>query len=1089
MLSRTTIERLCKPVVLRRAQRMVDDGERIFRRACRFDEGETTLSARVDSSSSWDEAHHTMVVIDEENDGVTYYECDCRPSYATDSPCDHVAALLLDFLENPDGYEGYDTRDQLITSRGVLRLIEASEAMPLRTSEAASEPGPATVRLEATLSYEAGFDVRFKIVGSRGTYALKSIGEFVEHVENHEFVSYGKSLAFDHTPRSFSLHARTVVDFLVRAIQNRRAFMRERVVARGVRGTTSGIPQREMHLSAPELWELLALYENEGVLFEDRSALPVGDQTAHRMNIVQADPQINVRIESVEGGFELGGGDERRIVTAGQRVLAWDAKTLYCCSETFARNADLLCALFAGSHDPMLVADADAPRFCSSVLRRLDSFVDVTIPERLECLRPRECELRFYLDYDARRSLVTCDARAAYGDDEVPLLGPAQTDALQREPSGPVRDLHAEARGREVLRHYFAMRDGMAYAQVAGEDLGVIVYEGVTALQEVGTVYAYPAFERLRCTARPRVRVGLSVHSRLLDLEMKLEELPQEELASLLASYRSGRSYHQLSDGSVLRMEDADVSQAGLVAEELELEAQQVGMPLQLPAYRALMLDSLMDDDLKDETFRSYLDGLRTVDMGTIAPPASLEGVLRPYQVEGFRWLSGLAMLGLGGVLADEMGLGKSVQLIAFFLAHAADIRKVGPALIVCPSSLVYNWEAECSKFAPELRVRVIAGTPQERATLRGQANADVFVTSYDLLRRDVEDYERLSLWCVALDEAQYNKNPATQSAQAVKRLVAKNRVALTGTPVENRLSELWSIFDFLMPGLLGSYGHFRERFERPIVEDQSDEVAERLRDALRPFILRRTKRIVAADLPDKIEQLVRTHMGSEQRKLYDAQVQEVRNMVTEQGDSFGSGKFQVLALLTRLRQICCDPSLLYEGYDAGSCKTEAILTLVNRVVDAGEKMLVFSQFTSYLDVLAAELDRLGIGYYTIVGSTPSSRRLELVDAFNHDKTPVFLISLKAGGTGLNLTGATVVVHADPWWNEAAQNQATDRAHRIGQTREVTVYKVIASQTIEERIVELQRTKAELADAVVQGDVSSVSLASLTREDLEDLLR
>lgn len=1089
MLSRTTIERLCKPVVLRRAQRMVEDGERIFRRACRFDEGETTLRARVDSSSSWDEAHHTMVVIDEEADGVTYYECDCRPSYATDSPCDHVAALLLDFMENPGGFEGYDARDQLITSRGVRRLIEASEVMPSRTNEAATEPGPATVRLEATLSYEAGFDVRFKIVGSRGSYALKSISEFVERVEDREFYSYGKSLAFEHAERSFSLQARGVVDFLVRAIQNRCAFMRERVVARGVRSSSPGVPQREMHLSAPELWELLLLYEDEGLLFEDRSASPVGGQTAHRMSIVQADPQMNVRIESVEGGFELGSGEERRIVAVGQRVLAWDAEKLYCCSELFARNADLLCALFTDPYERVAVADVDVPKFCSSVLRRLDACANVTIPERLERLRPRECELRFYLDYDARKSLVTCDARAAYGDDEVPLLGSAQAAASEGESSGLVRDLHAETRGREMLRRYFATRDGMAYAQVAGEDLGVIVYEGVSALQEIGTVFAYPAFERLRCTARPRVRVGLSVHSRLLDLEMSLEELPQEELASLLASYRSGRSYHQLLDGTVLRMEDADLEQAGLVAEELELSAKQIGEPQQLPAYRALMLDSLMDDDLKDETFRSYLDGLRSVDMGAIDPPATFEDVLRPYQVEGFRWLSGLAMLGLGGVLADEMGLGKSVQLIAYLLAHTADIRKTGPALIVCPSSLVYNWEAECAKFAPELRVRVIAGTPQERSALRDKTDADVLVTSYDLLRRDVEDYERLSLWCAALDEAQYIKNPETLSAQSVKRLVAKNRVALTGTPVENRLSELWSIFDFLMPGLLGSYGHFRERFERPIVEDQSGEVAQSLREALRPFILRRTKHAVATDLPEKIEQLVRTHMGSGQRKLYDAQVQEVRNMVTEQGESLGGGKFQVLALLTRLRQICCDPSLLYEEYDEGSCKTEAILTLVDRVMDAGEKMLIFSQFTSYLDILAAELDRLGIGYYTIVGSTPSSRRLELVDAFNHNNTPVFLISLKAGGTGLNLTGATVVVHADPWWNEAAQNQATDRAHRIGQTREVTVYKVIASQTIEERIVELQRTKAELADAVVQGDVSSVSLASLTREDLEDLLR
>ncbi|MEE0026039.1 MAG: DEAD/DEAH box helicase, partial [Atopobiaceae bacterium] len=427
--------------------------------------------------------------------------------------------------------------------------------------------------------------------------------------------------------------------------------------------------------------------------------------------------------------------------------------------------------------------------------------------------------------------------------------------------------------------------------------------------------------------------------------------------------------------------------------------------------------------------------------------------------------------------------------LISFLLARANKAREVGPSLVVCPSSLVYNWLAEFNKFAPQLDVRVIAGTPQERAEVRRQRDADVLITSYDLLRRDVQDYEDARLWCVALDEAQYIKNPATQSARAVKALRARFRVALTGTPVENRLSELWSIFDFLMPGLLGSYDKFRERYERPIVEDEDAQTVGRLREAVRPFILRRAKADVAQDLPEKIEQVVRAHMGTRQRMLYDAQVQEVRNQVARDDDgSFGSQKFQVLALLTRLRQVCCDPRLLYEDYADASCKTETIITLVERVVDAGEKMLLFSQFTSYLDVLAAELGRRGIPFYTIVGSTPSSRRVELVNKFNDDDTPVFLISLKAGGTGLNLTGATVVVHADPWWNVAAQNQATDRAHRIGQTREVTVYEVIAAGTIEERILELQRTKAELADAVVQGDVSSLSLSSLTREDLEELL-
>jgi SNF2 family DNA or RNA helicase len=320
-----------------------------------------------------------------------------------------------------------------------------------------------------------------------------------------------------------------------------------------------------------------------------------------------------------------------------------------------------------------------------------------------------------------------------------------------------------------------------------------------------------------------------------------------------------------------------------------------------------------------------------------------------------------------------------------------------------------------------------------------------------------------------------------------VKALDAQHRFALTGTPIENRLSELWSIFDFLMPGLLGSYDRFRERYETPISEGD-DEVAERLREAVGPFVLRRLKADVLRDLPDKLEQVVYARMEGEQRSLYLAHEQALRLSLSKgDDDSFGTQKLQVLAELTRLRQICCDPRLLYEDYDGPSCKLQTIMDLVDSVVDAQQKMLVFSQFTSYLDIIAGELDKRDVPYYTITGATPKRCRLELVDAFNADDTPVFLISLKAGGTGLNLVGASVVVHADPWWNAAAQDQATDRAHRIGQTRDVTVYKVIARDTIEDRILALQEAKSDLADQVV-GTGGGMSLGSLRKEDLIELL-
>ena len=1058
MLSETALKRLCKPVVYRRALRTVETGEQIFKRSCSFEEGETVLNARVDSQSSWENAHRTMVVLDENAESVVYYECDCRAMHAGDSPCDHVMTILIDFCQDPERYEGYENRGGVRTTRNAARLMEKADAIQGDLLQAGLVPvGAGSVRLEPVLGYEVGFDVRFRITGAKGSYSLKSIGEFVERVEAGSFFAYGKNLAFEHMRYAFAPDAWPAVEFLVRAVQNRRAFARERVTSRSMAATAPVQVGRELRLSAPELWELLGIYDEEGVQFEDRSQPGAEDVAPRAMRITRDNPAVVVRILELEdGGCELVRPANQRVVSVGGRALAWDNNTLYCCTASFSKDVDMLSALLANPSDRMVVSERDMQRFCSATLRRLEGCVAVDVPDGLESLRPLPCELEFYLDYSKRQDMVVCDPRAKYGDVVVSLLDTVPLDDDASASHGIERDLRKESHAREVLRHYFVFRDGRAYAQARGEDLGVVVYEAVAALQEIGSVYAYPAFERLRRTTRPAIRVGLSVRSNLLSLSLRLDGLPQEELAGILSSYSLRKKYHRLADGSFVNMRDANVGEAGRVVEELDLSPADIGDSVELPAYRALLLDRMVEQDERDVSFEEYVSRVRSA--------------------------------GLCGILADEMGLGKSIQLISFLLSFCEEAREVGPSLVVCPSSLVYNWRAEFARFAPELVVRVVSGTPQERAEVRLTLGSDVLITSYDLLRRDIDEYEGMDFWCVALDEAQYIKNPTTQAARSVRCLRSHNRVALTGTPVENRLSELWSIFDFLMPGLLGSYERFRERFERPIVEDEDKRIAEHLRDSLKPFILRRTKRDVAQDLPDKVEQTVRTSMGTEQRKLYDAQTYLARAEMREHENEAGGGKFQILALLTRLRQICCDPRLLYEDYEGLSCKTDAILTLVRRVADAGEKMLVFSQFTSYLDVLAGRLEEEGIAYYEIRGSTPSARRVELVNKFNSNNTPVFLISLKAGGTGLNLTGATVVVHADPWWNEAAQNQATDRAHRIGQTREVTVYKVIVSDTIEERILELQQTKSELADAVVQGDVSSVSLASLTREDLEDLL-
>jgi SNF2 family DNA or RNA helicase len=581
------------------------------------------------------------------------------------------------------------------------------------------------------------------------------------------------------------------------------------------------------------------------------------------------------------------------------------------------------------------------------------------------------------------------------------------------------------------------------------------------------------------------VRVAVSARSGLIDLRMSADDLPADELHAILASYRQRKRFHRLRDGSFVDLSGDELAEAARLVDELGLSARELAAgSVSIPSYKAFLLDALTSDEEKDHSFEECLEGFRQVDMDAYEVPASLAERMRPYQVTGFRWLSALVDMGFGGVLADEMGLGKSLQIISLLVSR----RDSGQTLIVCPASLVYNWVAEFEKFAPQMDVAAVAGSAQDRKRIRGERGHEVLVTSYDLLRRDIEDWVGMPLWCAVLDEAQYVKNHQTLAARAVKVLDAEHRFALTGTPVENRLSELWSIFDFLMPGLLGGYERFREHYEQPIVDGDED-AARTLRAAVSPFVLRRLKSDVLEDLPEKLEQVVSCRMGRTQRELYAAREQALRQSIVGGGQDLGAERMQVLAELTRLRQLCCDPRLVYEDYDGGSCKLDTIMQLVSQAIDARQKVLVFSQFTSYLALVSERLEAADVAFYTITGATPKQRRVELVDAFNADDTPVFLVSLRAGGTGLNLVGASVVIHADPWWNVAVQDQATDRAHRIGQTRDVAVYKVIAAHTIEERILLLQESKSDLAGQFVGAGGGPTSLSALRREDLIQLLQ
>lgn len=468
--------------------------------------------------------------------------------------------------------------------------------------------------------------------------------------------------------------------------------------------------------------------------------------------------------------------------------------------------------------------------------------------------------------------------------------------------------------------------------------------------------------------------------------------------------------------------------------------------------------------------------------------PQDLRATLRAYQHEGYRWLQFLREFGLGGILADDMGLGKSVQAIAHILREKERSGGQHPTLLVVPTSLVPNWLAEIERFAPSLRVLTLHGA--KRRQLHGDvARSDVVITTYALLARDEYFLERD--WHVAiLDEAQAIKNPNSKVARTVRRLRAAQRLCLTGTPMENHLGELWSLFDFVMPHALYDQRRFARLFRTPIEKDDSQGRREELARRIRPFILRRTKADVALQLPDKTEIVERVELDADQRDLYESVRLAVHEEVRREIERLGMARSRIAVLdaLLKLRQVCCDPRLVKLESAArvhSSAKLTWLVDTLGQLADEGRRTLVFSQFTSMLDLIKPELERAGIPYVELVGSTVD--RATPVRRFQSGEVPVFLISLRAGGTGLNLTAADTVIHYDPWWNPAVERQATDRAHRIGQDKAVFVYKLIAAGTVEEKILDLQSRKAEIAGALF--DATGAASIDLRPEDLDDLFR
>ena len=596
---------------------------------------------------------------------------------------------------------------------------------------------------------------------------------------------------------------------------------------------------------------------------------------------------------------------------------------------------------------------------------------------------------------------------------------------------------------------------------------------------------------------QPKIsNIGIKINNGLLELDISKINIDISEIKDILKDYHVKKKYHKLKNGDFLDLSNnQDLNLLDEMTTTLDIDYSKVEEGIiNLPINRSFYLEKLINSNQKihvarNEKFTELINSIENSEISNnIKINQEFEGKLRDYQKVGYKWLKTLEMYKFGGILADDMGLGKTLQVIAL-LKSEAESKNRTTSIVVCPSTLALNWRAEIEKWCNSIKVLVVKGTAEERAeNLKHYQDYDLIITSYDLLKRDVENYEDKNFKFIIADEAQYIKNSSTQNATSLKSLKGETKFALTGTPIENSIAELWSIFDFIMPGYLYNYHKFKKKFEEPILKAEDQEALKRLKKLIRPFILRRVKKDVLTELPEKNITVMKNEMEKEQEKIYLSYLAQTRKEIAEElsDSSFEKSKFKILMLLTRLRQICCHPSLFLENYKGSSGKLKQCIDLVIDAIESGHKILIFSSYTSVFEILEKELNQLGIEYFKLVGNTPVSKRIEMVDDFNNNESvKIFLISLKAGGTGLNLTSADVVIHYDPWWNVSSENQATDRAYRIGQKNSVQVYKLITNNSIEEKINKMQERKEKLSKDVLSTEETFIN--KMSKEEILDL--
>ena len=1044
--------------------------------------------------------------IDVKNGEIESIECTCPDYYNTYGVCKHSLATVLTFnnmqtdemLHNnitETNILGKKNQDKYNSFNQILKTLYNEELNEIDSDLEVELKNKGTIKIEPKIMYDK-FSKEMKIefkIGNKRMYKLKNLAEFYGHMINKEFYKYGDKLEFVHTKEMFEQESQGLLDFIMKyseiiAFTNSNANSNYRYYGKALNESSIIVG----NTAIDELFEVL---KNKKIMFER-------DYDKNAVEFLDGNPKIEFNLEKVSkneyrivADFDI----YKVVILKGKEhkyVLTEDK--LYKCDKEFENTTLKLLKLFRENFlTQVLLSKNELGELFSVIFPRVKNAIkiDENIQEEIKEYQPEKLGVKVFLDFDENEYIVA-DVKLCYGENEFNPLNEQEEKDFKYP-----RNVIEETKAMNVFRKTGFMFDvkNLRFILPDEEKIYEFLTNDINYYMKKFEVLATENFKSKEIVRLKIGSLGVRVENNLLSVDLSQLNIDMDELEEVIKKYKLKKKYHRLKDGSFLDLQDSneidfiDKLVSGTDTSYEELESGSIRLPVNRTLYLNQLLKEIKGTEIvKNKEYKNIIDGLdkELIDEEEQIPE-KLETILRPYQKTGFKWLKTLDRYKFGGILADDMGLGKTIQLISILLDYKQNSDEHRASIVVSPSSLSLNWKNEIEKFAPSLNIKVVRGTAGERKEIIQNIDKyDLVITSYDLLKRDIDTYKEknYNFKFIIADEAQYLKNNNTKNAKAIKQLNADTRFALTGTPIENSLAELWSIFDFVMPGYLFSYKEFKSTYETAIIKDENKDAMDKLKMLIEPFVLRRTKKEVLTELPEKTITVLNNEMDEEQRNIYLSYLvqakQELQDEISMNG--YEKSQIKILAALTRLRQICCHPGLFTENYTGGSSKLEQCMEIIEDGVMAGHKILLFSSYTSMFEIIEKELNKRDIKFFKLTGCTKVDERIELVDEFNHNpEIGVFLISLKAGGTGLNLIGADMVIHYDPWWNISAENQATDRAYRIGQKNNVQVYKLITKDSIEEKIYEMQQRKAELTDNMLSTQTTFIN--KLSKEDIMNL--